>query len=55
VVNSEDEAMEMYKWLLDDKEERECIGRKARERVLKEHTFQHRAKELVDVLGWIKR
>ena len=55
VVNSEDEAIEMYRWLLDDKEEREKVGGKARERVLTEHTFQHRAKELVDVLGRIKR
>ena len=54
VVNSEDEAIEMYRWLLDDKEEREKVGGKARERVLKEHTFQHRAKELVDVLRGIK-
>ena len=54
VVNSEDEAIEMYKWLLDDKEERECAGRKARARVLKEHTFQHRAKELINAIRGIK-
>lgn len=55
VVESEEEAIETYRWLLDDEEERKKIGRKARERVLKEHTFQHRAKELVNILRGIKR
>ena len=55
VVNSEEEAMETYKWLLDDEEEREKTGKRARERILKEHTFQHRAKELVKVIKGMKK
>jgi spore maturation protein CgeB len=33
-----------------DKEELECIGRAARERVLNEHTAEHRSRELVQLL-----
>lgn len=47
VVNSKDEAMEAYRWLLADKASREEIGRRARERVLKEHTYCHRAMDVV--------
>lgn len=50
VANSEEEAMELYKWLLDDEEEREKAGKKARERILKEHTFHHRANEMVKII-----
>ncbi|MFB0562637.1 MAG: glycosyltransferase [Candidatus Lokiarchaeia archaeon] len=55
VVNSEEEAIENYKWLLDDGEEREKAGNRARERILKEHTFQHRAKELIKVIKGLKK
>lgn len=55
VVNSEEEAIENYKWLLDDEEEREKMGKRARERILNEHTFQHRAKELVRVIKGLKK
>jgi len=54
VVNSEEEAIEVYKWLLANPEERRKIGKKARERVLKEHTFQHRAKELIRIIKELK-
>lgn len=54
MVNSEDEAVETYKWLLDNEIEREELGRKARERVLKEHTFYHRANEIINVLKSVK-
>lgn len=47
VVNSKEEAIDVYKWLLDDKASREEIGRRARERVLKEHTYCHRAMEIL--------
>lgn len=50
VVNSEKEAIETYKWLLEDEEERKKLGRRARERILKEHTFHHRAKKLTSIL-----
>ncbi len=50
IVHSEDEAVERYRWLLSHDTERRAIGRAARERVLKEHTFKHRAKQLVDLV-----
>ncbi len=54
VVNSEDEAVETYQRLLDNPEEREETGRRARERLFKKHTFKHRATELVDIIKNIK-
>lgn len=50
VVNSEEEAIETYQWLLSDDEEREKIGERARERMLKEHTFRHRAETVVNTV-----
>jgi glycosyltransferase involved in cell wall biosynthesis len=50
IVRSEKEAIETYKWLLDDDTQREELGRKARARVIREHTFQHRAEELINIL-----
>lgn len=49
VVNSEDEAVETYEWLLSSDEERLKIGERARQRILKEHTYRHRAKTIIDV------
>ena len=49
VAGDESEAIELYEWLLDDDELRRETGRKARERVLADHTFQDRAGELVDL------
>ena len=54
VVNGEDEAIQTYKWLLDNTEAREKAGRKARERLLKEHTFKHRAIELMNIIKGVK-
>ena len=54
VVNNEDEAIKTYKWLLDNPEVRDKAGRKARGRLLKEHTFKHRAIELIDIIEGIK-
>lgn len=51
VVDSEDEVMETYQWLLDSDEECGMYGERARRRVLKEHTFCHRAEKIVRVLG----
>lgn len=48
VVNSEDEAVETYEWLLSSDEDRERIGALARERILKEHTYKHRAERVID-------
>jgi glycosyltransferase involved in cell wall biosynthesis len=50
VVQSQDEAIDRYRYLLTHESERLAAGRAARERVLKEHTFRHRARELVDIV-----
>ena len=47
VVHSVEEAIKMYRRLLTHKAEREKLGKKARERVLREHTFKHRAAEFM--------
>ncbi|MBN1680336.1 MAG: glycosyltransferase [Anaerolineae bacterium] len=51
IVNSGEEALERYDWLLRHDAARRTIGRSARERVLKEHTFRHRAQQLVDIIS----
>jgi glycosyltransferase involved in cell wall biosynthesis len=50
VVHSCDEAVDRYRYLLAHDSERRAVGRAARERVLKEHTFQHRARQLVEIV-----
>lgn len=50
VIEDSQEAIEIYKWLLSNDRERKKIGQKARERVLKEHTYQHRSKELIRII-----
>ncbi len=50
VVHSADEAIERYRYLLAHDSERIAIGNAARERVLKQHTYRHRARELIDIL-----
>jgi hypothetical protein len=50
VEDNEKEIIDIYTWLLDDPLERERIGEKARERILKEHTFRHRADKIIQVL-----
>jgi hypothetical protein len=47
VVDSAEEALARYQWLLQHDAARRKIGRAARERLLKEHTFRHRARRLV--------
>ena len=54
VVESEKQAIETYRWLLDNKEERGKTSRSARERVLKDHTFKHRASQLIDIIKEIR-
>ena len=54
VVNSREEAIDRYRYLLSHDTERQAVGTAARERVLKEHTFQHRARQLVGIMqGYI--
>ena len=47
VARDEREAVERYEQLLDDPEVAEEFGRRARDRVLREHTYRHRALELI--------
>jgi spore maturation protein CgeB len=51
VVNDADEAVAAYGELLADPAQAEELGRHARERVLDEHTYAHRARRLLDLLG----
>jgi spore maturation protein CgeB len=51
VVGSADEATAAYQALLDDPGRAEELGRAARERALDEHTYLHRARRLLDLLG----
>jgi spore maturation protein CgeB len=44
------EAVDRYRWLLSHDTERKAIGAAARARVLKEHTFRHRAAQLVEIV-----
>ena len=51
VVDDADEAVEAYRDLLDDPAQAEELGRRARERVLDEHTYRHRARRLLELIG----
>ena len=51
VANDADEALAHYRELLDDPGAAEELGRRARERVLDEHTYAQRAKRLLDLIG----
>lgn len=50
VVNSAEEAIERYQHLLRNDSDRTAIGAAARQRVLKQHTFRHRASELTRII-----
>jgi spore maturation protein CgeB len=50
VVSDADEAEAAYRELLADPAQAEEMGRRARERVLDEHTYAHRARRLLDLL-----
>ena len=50
IVNSSDEAVDRYQFLINHESERKSIGKAARKRVLKQHTFRHRAGELVNII-----
>jgi hypothetical protein len=40
-----------YRELLDDPAQAEAMGARARERVLDEHTYAHRARQLLELVG----
>lgn len=50
VVHSGEEALERYRYLLSHDSEREAMAKAAHERLLKEHTFQHRARDLMAII-----
>jgi hypothetical protein len=51
VASNADEAVEAYRSLLDDPDLAQELGERARERVLEEHTYEHRARRLLDLIG----
>ena len=51
IVDDAEEAVAAYRALLDDPAQAEEMGRRARERVLDEHTYRHRARQVLDLLG----
>jgi spore maturation protein CgeB len=51
VVSSADEAIDAYRGLLDDPARADELGRAARERALDEHTYVHRARRLLELVG----
>ena len=51
VVANQDEAIAAYRLLLADPGLAQAMGARARKRVLDEHTYTHRAKQLLQLLG----
>ena len=51
VVSTTEEAVDAYRQLLDDPAQAVELGRRARERVLDEHTYRHRARQLLSLIG----
>jgi glycosyltransferase involved in cell wall biosynthesis len=49
IVSNEKEAIDTYRWLLSSKEDRDKIGKAARQRILREHTYLHRAHQFLDI------
>jgi glycosyltransferase involved in cell wall biosynthesis len=50
VVDDAQDVVELYRWLLTHDEERRRVGERARERVLREHTYSHRAQQLCQMI-----
>jgi spore maturation protein CgeB len=50
VVHDADEATAAIRELVADPAQAETLGRRARERVLDEHTYRHRARQVLDLL-----
>jgi spore maturation protein CgeB len=50
-VHDAAEAVAAYRDLLEDPAQAEELGRRARERVLDEHTYRHRARRLLELAG----
>jgi glycosyltransferase involved in cell wall biosynthesis len=54
VVSSAEEATAAYHELLADPAQAEELGRRARERVLDEHTYAHRARRVLELVGLLE-
>ena len=54
VANSSNEATELYTWLINDEDSRRKAALKARKRVLEEHTFRQRAKDILEIFAKLK-
>ncbi len=51
LIDSAEEAVAAYRELVSDPAQAEEMGRRARERVLDEHTYAHRARRLLELVG----
>jgi glycosyltransferase involved in cell wall biosynthesis len=51
IVEDAQQAIDAYRDLLADPRRAEEMGRRARERVLDEHTYRHRARRLLELIG----
>jgi hypothetical protein len=51
VASSAEEALDTYRELLGDPGAAEAMGRCARERLLDEHTYAHRARQILELVG----
>jgi hypothetical protein len=51
IVETAEQAVDAYRELVADPAQAEEMGRRARERVLDEHTYAHRARRLLDLVG----
>ena len=51
IVESANEATDVYRELVADPGRAAELGRRARERVLEEHTYRHRARQILDLIG----
>jgi glycosyltransferase involved in cell wall biosynthesis len=54
VVENAEEATAAYRELLADPAQAEELGRRARERVLDEHTYAHRARRVLELIGLLE-
>lgn len=54
VVNNENEAMEVYQWLVESEDDCQKLGENARRVIMKEHTYHHRAKMVTKIFEGIK-
>jgi spore maturation protein CgeB len=55
VVNDEKDAIDKYKWLLCSEEDRTQIGKAARQRILRDHTYLNRANQILDIIKKLKK